>query len=43
MIQAAAQPAKARGGLGRFERYLSVWVGLCMLAGVVTPRASSSS
>ena len=22
------------GGLGRFERYLSVWVGLCMIAGI---------
>jgi arsenite transporter len=33
--QAVAQPAKASSGLGTFERYLSVWVALCMVAGVV--------
>ncbi len=35
MNQAIAQPAKASGGLGTFERYLSIWVSLCMVAGVV--------
>jgi ACR3 family arsenite transporter len=30
----AIKPARARGGLGAFERYLSVWVGLCMVAGI---------
>ena len=35
MSQAIAQPVKAGGGLGTFERYLSVWVALCMAAGVV--------
>ncbi|MBV9762478.1 MAG: hypothetical protein JO340_18100 [Acidobacteriaceae bacterium] len=29
------QPVNAGGGLGTFERYLSVWVALCMAAGVV--------
>ena len=29
------QPAEASGGLGTFERYLSVWVALCMVAGIV--------
>jgi arsenite transporter len=33
--QAIAQPVKASGGLGTFERYLSVWVTLCMAGGVV--------
>jgi ACR3 family arsenite transporter len=33
--QVVAQPVKASGGLGTFERYLSVWVALCMVAGVV--------
>ena len=33
--QRVAQPVKASGGLGAFERYLSVWVALCMVAGVV--------
>jgi len=35
MSEAIAQPAKASGGLGTFERYLSLWVGLCMVAGVL--------
>jgi len=36
MSQAAVAAAvKARGGFGTFERYLSVWVALCMVAGVV--------
>jgi arsenite transporter len=34
MSQAVAQPVKTSSGLGSFERYLSVWVALCMLAGV---------
>ena len=33
--QVVAQPAKASGGLGTFEHYLSVWVALCMVVGVV--------
>jgi arsenite transporter len=28
------KPAQSGGGLGTFERYLSVWVGLCMIAGI---------
>ncbi len=30
----AIKPAQASSGLGTFERYLSVWVALCMAAGV---------
>jgi ACR3 family arsenite transporter len=30
----ARKPAQTGGGLGTFERYLSVWVALCMVAGV---------
>ena len=30
----AVKPAQAVGGLGTFERYLSLWVALCMAAGV---------
>ena len=30
----ATKPTKAAAGLGTFERYLSVWVALCMVAGV---------
>ena len=30
----AMKPAQSGGGLGTFERYLSVWVGLCMIAGI---------
>lgn len=30
----AMKPAQSGGGLGKFERYLSVWVGLCMIAGI---------
>ena len=29
-----AAPKSAPGGLGFFERYLSLWVALCMAAGV---------
>jgi len=28
------KPARSTGGLGTFERYLSVWVTLCMAAGI---------
>jgi len=30
----AVKPAQASGGLGTFERYLSIWVALCMVAGI---------
>ena len=30
----AMKPAQSSGGLGKFERYLTVWVGLCMIAGI---------
>ena len=37
------KPAQAAGGLGTFERYLPVWVALCMAAGIglgmLQPRA----
>jgi ACR3 family arsenite efflux pump ArsB len=39
--QAIAQPVKASGGLGTFERYLSVWVALCMAGGVVIRQADA--
>ena len=32
--QVIAQPGKASGGLGTFERHLSVWIALCTAAGV---------
>ncbi|MDQ1472513.1 MAG: arsenite transporter [Bryobacterales bacterium] len=32
----ANKSVQASGGLGTFERYLSVWVALCMLAGIGT-------
>jgi arsenite transporter len=35
MNQAITEPAKTSGGLGTFERYLSIWVALCMVAGAV--------
>lgn len=35
MNQAVTQPVEASGGLDTFQRYLSVWVVLCMVAGVV--------
>lgn len=35
MSQLVAQPVERSGGLGTFERYLSVWVALCMMADVV--------
>ncbi len=30
----ATRPAQASGGLGTFEKYLPVWVALCMAAGI---------
>jgi ACR3 family arsenite efflux pump ArsB len=33
--QGTARPVRASGGLGIFERYLSLWVALCMAAGVI--------
>src|ERR1017187_5893044 len=30
----AIRPPEASGGLGAFERYLSIWVALCMAAGI---------
>jgi ACR3 family arsenite efflux pump ArsB len=35
MSGTVAQPIATSGGLGTFERYLSVWVALCMGAGVL--------
>ncbi|MCJ7557438.1 MAG: arsenical-resistance protein, partial [Gammaproteobacteria bacterium] len=29
------KPARPAASMGIFERYLSVWVGLCIVAGVV--------
>ena len=37
MEESAVQPAKKR--LNLFERYLTLWVGLCMLVGVVVGKA----
>jgi arsenite transporter len=34
MAEVAINPAKASGGFGTFERYLSLWVALCMVAGI---------
>jgi len=34
---------QAAGGLGRFERYLTVWVALCMAAGVLLGKAVPSA
>ena len=34
----AAGPVASRKRLGAFERYLSLWVGLCMVAGVILGR-----
>jgi ACR3 family arsenite transporter len=38
MSEAIAQPAQTSAGMSTFERYLSVWVALCMLAGVLLGR-----
>ncbi len=35
--------SQAAGGLGRFERYLSIWVALCMAAGVLLGKALPAS
>jgi arsenite transporter len=32
---AEARPAERKGGLGFFEKYLTVWVGLCIAGGIV--------
>jgi len=37
-----ARPRTA-GGLGHFERYLSVWVGACMIAGVLLGKVVPSA
>jgi arsenite transporter len=39
----AATPKTASGGLGFFERYLSLWVALCMVAGVAAGKLLPSS
>ena len=39
----AAAPGPASGGLGLFERYLSLWVALCMVAGVALGKLLPSS
>ena len=41
--QVIAQPVKASGGLGTVERYLSVWVALCMVAGIALGKLLPSS
>jgi len=33
---------RTSGGIGRFERYLSIWVVLCMVAGVLLGKAAPS-
>jgi ACR3 family arsenite transporter len=38
MISAAASPRSAAPALGTFERYLTLWVALCILAGIVLGR-----
>ncbi|MFL6452204.1 MAG: ACR3 family arsenite efflux transporter [Bryobacteraceae bacterium] len=43
MNHAVAQPVTAGGGLGTFERYLSLWVALCMVAGVVIGKLMSAA
>ncbi len=39
MAQATVENTKARKRLNYFERYLTVWVGLCMLVGVLVGKA----
>jgi len=34
---------RTTGGLGRFERYLSIWVALCMVAGVLLGKATPAA
>src|SRR4051794_12730061 len=41
--QAVAEPVKQGGGLGTYERYLSLWVALCMVAGVVIGKLAPSA
>ena len=33
--EVAVQAAVSRSGLGFFERWLTLWVGLCIVAGIV--------
>ncbi len=33
-IAPVAGPAPARSGMGTFERYLTLWVALCIVAGI---------
>jgi len=33
-VAPAATPAPARHGIGTFERYLTLWVGLCIVSGI---------
>ncbi|HJV49858.1 MAG TPA: arsenical-resistance protein, partial [Noviherbaspirillum sp.] len=35
----AAAAARAKPAIGFFERYLSIWVALCIVAGIVLGRA----
>ncbi|MCL2661238.1 MAG: ACR3 family arsenite efflux transporter, partial [Acidobacteriaceae bacterium] len=42
MKVAAAQPVKDHAKLGTFERYLSIWVALCMVAGVILGKVAPS-
>ncbi len=37
-----AEAKESRGSLGIFERYLSLWVGLCMVAGIGIGKAAPS-
>jgi ACR3 family arsenite transporter len=39
-MKATAPPQQAVGGLGFFERYLSLWVALCMGAGILLGKAA---
>ncbi len=44
MSQTITEPAAATSsGLGTFERYLSLWVGLCMAAGVLLGKLAPSA
>jgi Sodium Bile acid symporter family len=43
VTQAIAQPIRASGGLGTSERYLSLWVALCMLAGIALGKLAPSA
>jgi arsenite transporter len=43
MSEAVAIQQRQTTGLGRFERYLSIWVSLCMAAGVLLGKALPSA